>query len=80
AEDGGEWDEESARIGVGDVTDLYAAQVALIDTLPPAERAKATQEAKESITATYFMNFNSMGLMQSINGNGSVSLTPCTAD
>ncbi|WP_340691198.1 hypothetical protein [Hyphomonas sp.] len=80
AEDGGEWDEESARIGVGDVTDLYAEQVALIKTLPPAEQAKATQDAKDSISETYFRNFLSMGLMQSISGNGGVQLTPCSAD
>lgn len=80
AENGGEWDEESARIGAGNVTDVYAAQVALIDTLPVAERPKALQEAKESISGTYFMNFKSMGLMQSINGNGGIKLTPCTPD
>ncbi|MEQ9506720.1 MAG: hypothetical protein RLO80_10660, partial [Hyphomonas sp.] len=80
AENGGEWDEESARIGAGNVTDLYASQVALIETLPPAERAKAIQDAKESISETYFMNFTSMGLMQAINGSGYITLAPCTAD
>lgn len=80
AEDGGEWDEESARIGVGDVKDLYLEQIAHIESLPPEQRAMATQEAKDSVTSTYFMNFNSMGLMQAINGNGSISLTPCSAD
>jgi hypothetical protein len=80
AENGGEWDEESARIGAGNVTDLYASQVALIETLPVAERAKAIEAAKESISGTYFMNFTSMGLMQAINGSGYISLTSCTAD
>lgn len=80
AENGGEWDEESARIGAGNVTDVYAAQIALIDTLPVADRPRALQEAKESIASTYFMNFTSMGLMQSINGNGGIKLAPCTPD
>jgi hypothetical protein len=80
AQDGGEWSEEDARIGAGDVTDLYAAQVALIDSLPAPEKAAATEKAKASITETYFTNFVSMGLMQAINGSGGLQLTQCTAD
>ena len=80
AENGGEWDEESARIGAGDVTNLYAEQVALIETLPVDQRAKATQDAKDSISETYFTNFVSMGLMQSITGSGGIHLTRCRAD
>lgn len=80
AENGGEWDEESARIGAGEVTDLYLEQIARIDSLPEAERAQARQEAKDSISSTYFMNFTSMGLMQAINGSGYITLAPCTAD
>ncbi len=80
AEDGGEWDEESARIGVGDVTDLYLEQIARIESLPPEQRAQATREAKGSVSSTYFMNFMSMGLMQSINAEGGITLSPCTSD
>jgi hypothetical protein len=80
AENGGEWDEESARIGAGEVTDLYLEQIARIDSLPEAQRAQARQEAKDSISSTYFMNFTSMGLMQAINGSGYITLAPCTAD
>ena len=80
AEKGGEWDEESARMGAGDVTNLYAEQVALIGTLPVDQRAKATQDAKDSISETYFTNFVSMGLMQSITGSGGIHLTRCRAD
>lgn len=80
AENGGEWSEEDARIGAGDVTDLYAAQVALIDSLPPSEKAAATEKAKATITETYFTNFVSMGLMQAINGSGGLQLTQCPTD
>lgn len=79
AENGGEWDEESARIGAGQVDSLYEAQLDTISKLPPEQRASATEEAKQAVAQTYFDNFVSMGLMQTINGGGGVTLKQCTA-
>jgi len=36
-------------------------------------------EAKATVVETYFNNFVSMGLIQSIGGNGGVALTQCPA-
>ncbi|KCZ50985.1 hypothetical protein HY29_06445 [Hyphomonas beringensis] len=81
AEDGGEWDEESARMGAGEVKNLYDEQKARIASLPPGERQKASEAAQDAISKTYFDNFVSMGLMQSIKtGGGNLKLVQCAAD
>ena len=81
AENGGEWDEESARIGAGEVKDLYEEQKTRIASLPPAEQQKASEAAQDAISKTYFDNFVSMGLMESIKtGGGNLRLIQCTAD
>lgn len=81
AENGGEWDEESARIGAGEVKDLYEEQKTRIASLPPGEQQKASEAAQDAISETYFDNFVSMGLMESIKtGGGNLRLIQCTAD
>ena len=80
-EDGGEWDEESARMGAGEVKDLYEEQKTRIASLPPGEQQKASVAAQDAISETYFDNFVSMGLMESIKtGGGNLKLIQCTAD
>jgi len=79
AENGGEWDEESARIGAGEVKDLYEEQKTRIASLPPGEQQKASEAAQDAISKTYFDNFVMMGLMQSIQDGGNIKLKPCTA-
>jgi hypothetical protein len=77
AEEGGEWDEESARIGAGEVENLYEAQLDVISKLPPEQRESATRDAEEAVAQTYFDNFAMMGLMQTINGGGGLTLKQC---
>ena len=81
AENGGEWDEDSARAGAGQVTRLSDEIQANIDArnLPAAQKAEAIAVAKETMSETYFNNFKSMGLMQSLMGNGGVTLAQCPA-
>jgi hypothetical protein len=81
AEDGGEWDEESARNGAGQVRQLSDALMDDIESrdLPMELEKTAIMDAKATVVETYFNNFVSMGLMQSIGGNGGVPLTQCPA-
>ncbi len=81
AENGGEWDEESARTGAGQATlpDDMLAQIRSRGA-PPDVEAAFIEDAKETYSQTYFTNFMSMGLMKSINGDGSLKLTQCSAD
>lgn len=82
AEDGGDWDEESARNGAGEVntlSDTIRADIASRD-LPPDQEAAMVAAAKATLTETYFDNFVSMGLMKSLGGDGSIQLNACTAD
>ena len=82
AEDGGEWDEESARNGAGQVNQLSNAIMDDIESrnMDPVLKAKAIALAKETVIETHFDNFVSMGLMQSINGAGGLKLKQCTKD
>ncbi len=77
AESGGEWDEESARTGAGQVDSLYDTQLDAIAKLPPEQRGSATEDAKQAVAQTYFDNFAMMGLMQTINGGGGLTLKQC---
>jgi hypothetical protein len=82
AENGGEWDEESARNGAGQVNTLSAAIMDSIESqnLPAPLKEAAFADARTVVADTLFDNFVMMGLMQSINGSGGVTLKPCTAD
>lgn len=82
AENGGEWDEESARNGAGQVNTLSAAIMDSIESqdLPTPLKDAAMADARTIVSDTLFDNFVMMGLMQSINGSGGVTLKPCTAD
>lgn len=81
AENGGEWDEESARNGAGQVNKLSDAILDSIDShnLPPAQKETAILDAKATVVGVNFDNFVSMGLMQSLSGSGGVTLKACTA-
>ena len=82
AEDGGEWDEESARNGAGQVNQLSNAIMDDIESrnMDPVLKAKAIAQSKETVIETFFNNLVSMGLMKSINGAGGLKLKQCTAD
>lgn len=82
AENGGEWDEESARNGAGQVNTLSNAIMDSIESqdLPAPMKDAAMADARTVVSDTLFDNFVMMGLMQSINGSGGVTLKPCTAD
>jgi hypothetical protein len=82
AEDGGEWDEESARNGAGQVNQLSNAIMDDIESkeLPLELEKTAIIDAKVTVVDTYFDNFVSMGLMKSLSGAGGLQLTQCTAD
>jgi hypothetical protein len=82
AENGGEWDEESARNGAGQVNTLSDAIIDSIESqdLPAPLKDAAMADARTIVADTLFDNFVMMGLMQSINGSGGVTLKPCTAD
>ena len=82
AEDGGEWDEESARNGAGQVNQLSNAIIDDIESrnLDPVLKAKAIAQARETVIETHFNNFVSMGLMKSINGAGGLKLKQCSKD
>lgn len=81
AESGGDWDEDSARIGAGQVRKLSDEIQASIDArnLPADQKAEMVADAKETMSETYFNNFKSIGLMQSLMGGSSVTLTQCPA-
>jgi len=81
AENGGEWDEESARNGAGQVRQLSNAIMDSIQSkkFPKELEEAAIIEAKATVVDTLFNNFVSMGLIQSISGNGGVALTQCPA-
>lgn len=82
AENGGEWDEESARNGAGQVNQLSNAIMDDIESknLPLELEKTAIIDAKATVVDTYFDNFVSMGLMKSISGAGGLTLKPCMAD
>jgi uncharacterized glyoxalase superfamily metalloenzyme YdcJ len=82
AENGGEWDEESARNGAGQVNTLSAAITDSIESqnLPAPLKEAAFADARTVVADTLFDNFVMMGLMHTINGSGGVTLKPCTAD
>lgn len=79
AENDGDWDEDAARAGAGEVRELSSETLANIEarSLQPDQKAAAIAMAKETFSETYFNNFKSMGLMKSLGGNGGVRLTQC---
>lgn len=80
ARDGGEWDEESARAGAGAPRKLSDQMMQAIESKnpSPAERDAMIAKAKETMAETYFTNFVSMGLMNSLSGAGTLNFTPCS--
>lgn len=82
AEDGGEWNEENARNGAGQVNQLSNAIMDDIESknLSASMKQAAIANANASVIDTYFTNFVSMGLMQSLNGAGGIVLNECRAD
>lgn len=80
AQNDGEWDEESARNGAGQVNKLSEAIMDTIESqsLPAPAKEAAMADARATVSDTFFDNFVMMGLMQTINGSGGVTLKPCT--